>query len=346
MLRRSLLLLLTELSTESSIESRESGPLTDELFARGFSAVTVPIGPGVLLVIVIFIVLLAAHEAFVASGAKPLLANHEKPNSLPLQCAFAINWLLMMVNLSMLVPVSLDYALAMGHSATASGAFLSAPMLFAVLGTMLGRRLTSEVNWDQPFARRVLLGSHGLSFTGTLILAFLMQAASHWNDATRKASFWCFFFAHGVNQFFNALPIVSWATMWNVVTPNSQKTLWSMIAIACRNCGFIVGPVCFAAISYLVRRGRDISPISMMGWSFVGLATFQALLLTAGSLCLPTVVSPPEEDENAAAEDLDVELSPEDQPATSQTIPRLAQNPGPPCLSKYMQSLVLGTKGR
>ena len=331
MLRRSLLLLLTELSTESSIESRESGPLTDELFARGFSAVTVPIGPGVLLVIVIFIVLLAGHEAFVASGAKPLLANHEKPNSLPLQCAFAIHWLLMLVNLSMLVPVSLDYALAMGHSATASGAFLSVPMLFAVLGTMLGKPLTSEVNWDQPFARRLFLGCHVFAFTGALVLAFLMQAASQWNDATRKTSFWGFLLVSGVNEFFNALPMVGLNTMWNVVTPNSQKTLWSMIASACRNSGFIVGPACFAAISCLGRRGRDISPISMMGWSFVGLAMFHALLLMAGSLCLPTVVSPPEEDENAAAEDLDVELSPEDHPATSQTIPRMTQNPELDC---------------
>ena len=137
----------SRLATES--ESKQAGPLTDELYAEGFSAVTVPIGPGLILSIVIFILLLTAHEAFVAAGAKPLLANHERPNSIPLQCTFAMHWLIMMVNLSMLVPVSLDYALAMGHSATASGLFLSAPKVFALLGTMLGKPLTSEVNWDQ-----------------------------------------------------------------------------------------------------------------------------------------------------------------------------------------------------
>ena len=275
----------SRLATES--ESKQAGPLTDELYAEGFSAVTVPIGPGVILSIVVFILLLTAHEAFVAAGAKPLLANHEKPNSIPLQCTFAIYWLLMMVNLSMLVPVSLDYALAMGQSATASGVFLSAPTVFALLGSMLGKPLTSEVNWDQPFARHLYLGCQGLAFSGNLILAFLMQAASHWNDATRKTCFWCFLLVNGANQFFQILPSIGLQTMWNIVTPNSQKTLWSMITVACRNSGFIVGPVCFAALSFTVRRGRDISPISMMGWSFVGLAMFQALVPTQNGHLFP-----------------------------------------------------------
>ena len=279
--------LATELADSESVLSKEAGPLTEELQAQGFSAVTVPIGPGVILSIAVFSLLFTAHEAFVAAGAKPLLANHEKPNSLPLQCTFAIYWLLVMVNFSMLVPVSLDYALAMGHSATASGVFLGAPMVFALLGTMLGRPLTSEVNWDQPFGRYLNLGCQGLAFAGNLVLAFLMQAASQWSDETRKTSFWCFLLVNGANQFFQALPIVCWTTMWNVVTPNSQKTLWSMITITCRNSGFIVGPVCFVALSFSVRSGRDISPISMMGWSFVGLAMFQALVPALNySLCL------------------------------------------------------------
>ena len=183
----------------------------------------------------------------------------------------------MMVSLSMLVPDSLDYALAMGHSATASGVFLSAPFVLAMLGTILGRPLTSEVKWDQRFARYLCVGCQGVTVAGSLTLAFLMQAASHWSDATKQTSFWCFLFVSGASQFFNAFPVVAWTTMWNVVTPNSQKTIWSMITIACRHCGMVFGPVAFAALSFSVRRGRDISPISMMGWSYVGLATFQAL---------------------------------------------------------------------
>ncbi|CAE7222995.1 GIP [Symbiodinium sp. CCMP2592] len=305
---RSLLLLLTE----ASLESKEAGPLTDELYAQGFSTVTVPIGPVVILAIVILILLLAVHEGFVAAGAKPLLANHEKPNSLPLQCTFATNWLLLMVTLSMLVPDSLDYALAMGHSATASGVFLSAPFVLAMIGNFLGRPLTSEVNWDQRFARNLCVGCQGVTVAGSLTLAFLMQAASHWSEATKQTSFWCFLLVSSASQFFNALPIVAWATMWNVVTPNSQKTIWSMIAIACRHCGLVFGPMAFAALSFSVRKGRDISPISLMGWSYVGLAMFQALALTTACLCLPTVVSPPTEDRKAATEDEQMELSPEE----------------------------------
>lgn len=300
------------LLTEASLESKEAGPLTDELYAQGFSAVTVPIGPGVILAIVILILVLAVHEGFVAFGAKPLLANHEKPNSLPLQCTFATNWLLMFVALSMLVPDSLDYALAMGHSATASGVFLSAPFVLAMIGTILGRPLTSEVNWDQRFARNLCVGCQGVTVAGSLTLAFLMQAASHWSEATKQSSFWCFLLVSSASQFFNALPIVAWATMWNVVTPNSQKTIWSMISIASRHCGLVFGPMAFAGLSFSVRKGHDISPISLMGWSYVGLAMFQALALTTACLCLPTVVSPPTEDRKAATEDEQMELSPEE----------------------------------
>ena len=57
------------LLTEASLESKEAGPLTDELYTQGFSAVTVPIGPGVILAIVILLLFLAVHEGFVAAGA-------------------------------------------------------------------------------------------------------------------------------------------------------------------------------------------------------------------------------------------------------------------------------------
>ncbi|CAE7732728.1 GIP [Symbiodinium sp. CCMP2456] len=303
--------MLTEASL--SFESKkQAGPLTDELYAQGFSDVTVPIGPGVILAIVILLLFLAVHEGFVAFGAKPLLANHEKPNSIPLQCTFAANWLLMMFSLSMLVPDSLDYALAMGHSATASGAFLSVPFVVAMLGTILGRPLTSEVNWDQRFARSFCVVCQVVTVAGSLTVAFLMQAASHWSDASKRTSFWFFLFVSGASQFFNAFPAVAWATMWNVVTPNSQKTIWSMITVACRHCGMVFGPVAFAGLSFSVRRGQDISPISMMGWSYVGLASFQALALISTCLCLPTVVSPPMEDQKAATEDEPMELCPEE----------------------------------
>ena len=35
-----------------------------------------------------------------------------------------------------------------------------------------------------------------------------------------------------------------------------------------------------------------MSPVSMMGWSFIGLAMFQATALAMGVLCLPTVIAP------------------------------------------------------
>ncbi|CAE7212908.1 GIP [Symbiodinium sp. KB8] len=123
--------------------------------------------------------------------------------------------------------------------------------------------------------------------------------------------------ADAVLQFFQSPPLVGWNTMWNVVTCCSQRTLWSKIEVCCRQAGFIVGPVCYAALAFVVRHNRDVSPISMMGWSFVGLTLFQA---AAASLCLPTVVDPSAKEEEA--EDVpaartnmqEVELNPEELP--------------------------------
>ena len=223
----------TEVQVVEAASVHQAGPLTDELNERGFSDLVVPISPVVIMMLVLFVALLIAHEAFVAAGMKPVLANHQKSNSIPLQWTFALSWLLMMVSLAMLVPVSLDYSLAMGQSATASGLFLSGPTVFAVFGTILGRPLTSEVNWDQRFARSLYIQCQGLVFLGCITLAFLMQEAANWSDSSRRTAFWAFLFVHAVLQFFQALPMVALSTMWNVVTPNNQKTLWSMIT-ACR----------------------------------------------------------------------------------------------------------------
>ena len=129
--------------------------------------------------------------------------------------------------------------------------------------------------------------------------------------------FWGLMRADAVLQFFQSPPLVGWNTMWNVVTCCSQRTLWSKIEVCCRQAGFIVGPVCYAALAFVVRHNRDVSPISMMGWSFVGLTLFQA---AAASLCLPTVVDPSAKEEEA--EDVpaartnmqEVELNPEELP--------------------------------
>ena len=59
---------------------------------------------------------------------------------------------------------------------------------------------------------------------------------------------------------------------------------------------------------------RQVSPISMMGWSFVGLTLFQAALLASASLCLPTMVAPfakEDEEEDLLQNQEDVELNPE-----------------------------------
>ena len=140
----------------------ETGPLTDSINVEAFADFIVPIDAHVYFGVIGFCVLLAAHEAYVASGAKPLLANHERRNSAHLQIVIVLSWVLMFMNVALLVPVSLDFSLAMGQSATASGVFLSGGTVFSVVGLVVGKPLTSEADWNQQFARRLGLACNSL----------------------------------------------------------------------------------------------------------------------------------------------------------------------------------------
>ena len=131
-----------------------------------FSNLVIPIGKNVFLGIVLFCVLLAAHEAHVAAGARPLFANHERSHNVPLQVVIVLSWIIMLMNVALLVPVSLDFSLAMGQSATASGVFIGGGTAFSVAGLIAGKPLTSEVNWNQRLARGIFLVCNSLCFWG------------------------------------------------------------------------------------------------------------------------------------------------------------------------------------
>ena len=157
--------------------------------------------------------------------------------------------------MALLVPASLDFAVAMGESATASGLFLSAGTLFSVAGLLLGRPLASEIDWDQVFARRLFIGPLGTCFEYVsvrflapgsfpkayarcnflclvilLAIAPLVQSATEASIRGRRVIFWVVILLYGIVQFFKTFYMVSWNTMWQVITPHSEKTFWQMMA--------------------------------------------------------------------------------------------------------------------
>ncbi|CAE7429381.1 GIP, partial [Symbiodinium sp. CCMP2456] len=256
-----------------------------------FSNLVIPIGMNVFLAIMLFCVLLAAHEAHVAAGARPLFANHERSNHVALQVVIVLSWVIMFMNVALLVPVSLDFSRAMGQSATASGVFIGGGTAFSLAGLMAGKPLTSEVNWNQRLARGIFLVCNSLCLVTLVGMAILVETAAPWSLNTRRWAFWLIVLLNGMVAFLKAVWLLSWTTMWQIITPASQKTFWQMMAQCGRNGGFVLGPVAFAGLSFLVEQGRDVSPISMMSWAIIGLVVLQAVELACASLFYPTVLN-------------------------------------------------------
>ena len=82
----------------------------------------------------------------------------------------------------------------------------------------------------------------------------------------------------------------------------------------------MLGPVAFAGLSLLVRQGREVSPISMMSWSMIGLVVLAAVGLAGASLFYPTILSQSDEgaaEESPQAQEDGLELAPEQLPSES-----------------------------
>ena len=144
-------------SLQLALQEGNVGPLTDNISPSSFSDIVVPIGFSTIVVALILACFILLHELYVESGAKPLLASRDGANSALLQCGFLVSWFVPFIAGSMIIPVSLDFALAMGQSATASGVFIGTGPVGAMVGLIAGSKLTSEENWNQRYARQCFI---------------------------------------------------------------------------------------------------------------------------------------------------------------------------------------------
>ena len=292
-----------------SDEPLMQGPLTHALRPETFSQVEVKIGTHVLVGILLFFILALMHELFVGAGGKPLLARRDGSNSTLLQLGFLIGWFVPFVTKSLSIPISLDYALAMGESATASGVMIGTMPVGALIGTLAGKRFTNEQDWDQRHARKVFVCCYGLNVCFMPAIALVIQACIGWNVEAKRMAFWLVVFLTFVANVLGGMIMIPWCTMWNLVTPHDDKTFWSMLAQCSKNCGFIAGPICFAMLSRLVRgsyASDAVSPISMMSWVYIGMFFVQATELATVAAILPTQIpdtSPRESEDECIAKD-------------------------------------------
>ena len=92
--------------------------------------------------------------------------------------------------MSLLIPVSLDFAIDMGQGATASGLFLSAASVFAVVGVVVSKRIVPEDNWDQRWARKVFMVSNAIATAVLVMNAYILLAVVDSSLSARAAIFW------------------------------------------------------------------------------------------------------------------------------------------------------------
>ena len=302
------------------VSSADSRPLRDAVHLEHFSQVAVPFSTNMAWPALLCVCLLVLHERRVEAGAKPLLANHSRNSTVLLQTAFLVFWMVPFLIDSMFMSLSLDYALAMGESATASGVFLGAAAAGSTVGIIIGRGFTSETDWNQKYARKIFVYMYGLSLMAMPVIAISIQTSVDWSSGGKRKMFWFVVVLNFCTTCVGSIPVVAWSTMWNIVTPQNEKTFWMMLTQSARNAGFILGPLYLAGLSHVLRRVRDVravSPISMMSWAFMGSFFIQLVELAAYSLIIPTHLQPADgaEEVEALCEEEASGVHPEQLPA-------------------------------
>ena len=215
---------------------------------------------------------LRLHELYVEMGGKPLLARRDGSNSTLLQISIQLTWLLPTVSTTVVIPVCRDYALAVGESATASGLMIGVVPLGALIGMLAGKGLVTENDWNQRYARKIVLYLHALQVFSMPAMALIIQASVEWSPHGKRLSFWGVLSLYFLTVLIGSMIMVPWRTMWNLATPQTDKTFWSMMTQGSKAFGFVGGPILFAFVSFLVGGGQasHVSPISMMSWAFIG----------------------------------------------------------------------------
>ncbi|CAJ1389476.1 unnamed protein product [Effrenium voratum] len=266
----------------------EIAPLTD------FSDRVVPFTAVTWSCVIFPFLVLLAHEA---AKTKPLLTNPQDANTMSFQISimfFFFHWYVME---ALLMPISLDFAESMGQSATMSGFFLSSSMIPVFIAIVVSKRMVSESNWDQANARTLILGAQVIGSIVLLVKAVVASSTVDRSVGTKQAVFWLLICLGQICSFMQALPLVPLMVMWAKITPNRERSYWSVWTQCARNGGFLVGPAVFAIISLCVKQGQPVAPVSVMAWIFFAQCIIMQLATIYIAMALPKALLPNEDEE-------------------------------------------------
>ena len=218
----------------------DAHPLTEGI-RETFSTNVLPFTGSTWAIVAGLFSLFLIHECY-AACFRPILTrpDHREGNTL-LQAALLFYWFCMYMNESLLLPVTLDFAESMGESSAMSGFFGSSSLLASVAGVMMGRVLVSESQWNQRWARTVVIWSPLLGMALTLIEARVSNAHVLGDDSSKRTAFWTMIMLVQPAAFFQSVPYVPMMATWHqlsmsllvLVSPHVSFSISNMFHAGC-----------------------------------------------------------------------------------------------------------------
>lgn len=307
---------MTASATEHSVDDTILDPASASVAVDGFGSRVAKFPFWVITSLLTVISLLVLHEFFVSQGMKPLLARNLFVQDLLCQILGLVMSMWVFLQLSMMIPLSLDFALSLGHEGTASGFYFSAGVCIGLLGLGVGKALVDEARWKQSFARRLVLGSLVLTAAVHLALAVFINTTAESKQV--HLVWWTCILLGQVSIFTMCLPAVPIMIFWSEITPPENRTFWMTLGQCSRSIGLVLGPLVYsvarAAISGGAADAERVSPRSMMAWVHLVLVWASMVMATLTAIIVPTQLPErkPFAAQAAARRAHGVEQSPED----------------------------------
>jgi len=265
-------------------------PATDSVDVDAFGERVVDFPFWTLVSGLVFISLWTMHEFLVSQGMTPVLARDHAAINFGVQLVGCAIQMWVFLQMSMVIPLSLDFALSLNRGASASGFFVSAGVVMAILGTGVGKGLVDETRWRQSYARRLVLGAVLTVAAVEVGLGIFLNATALSSEAS---SIWWLSIAFAqASMFFVSLPTVTFVTFWTKLTPPEHRVFWMVIQQCSRNLGLVLGPLGYSLVQqYVTGMGPRVSPRSMMAWVHIILAACALVLLGLATVFIPSKLS-------------------------------------------------------
>jgi len=246
---------------------------------------------------VVFFLVVVFHEIHVSRGGRPILAHPIPQKSLGIQIIALWGWASNFISMSMQIPLSIDYTIAMGMDPTLSGIVVSLTGFSGLIGAVIGKKLCPEENWNQRYARKLMIWIPMCMTCISILQMWVGQWVGSQSIPIRRKWFWIMLGVSQIGAVTGGMMALPGGVIWNKCTLQKDKTFWMMLAQAAKQIGLAVGPGFAAMMIWMVQgNGPRVSPISMTAWLSLLLAYVGGISSLLSIFTCPTYIPELQED--------------------------------------------------